>query len=52
MERPYYGVRTDRYKLIHFYDIINFWEFYDLETDPDEMKNLYTVPESEQKIKE
>lgn len=47
---PHYGVRTDRYKLIHFYDVLDSWEFYDLETDPWEMKNLYTDPGYEQII--
>ena len=36
----HYGVRTDRYKLIYFYSIDE-WELYDLEKDPDELKNLY-----------
>lgn len=36
-----YGIRTDRYKLIHFYNDIDEWEMYDLENDPDEMNNLY-----------
>jgi len=49
---PHYGVRTDRYKLIHFYDVVDSWEFYDLETDPNEMRNLYTDPGYDQKIKE
>lgn len=49
---PHYGVRTDRYKLIHFYDVVDSWELYNLETDPNEMKNLYTDPGYEQKIKE
>jgi arylsulfatase A-like enzyme len=35
-----YGIRTKRYKLIHFYQFDQ-WEFYDLETDPDELHNLY-----------
>ena len=34
------GVRTDRYKLIHFYEFDE-WEFYDLQEDPDELQNLY-----------
>ncbi|HRW51346.1 MAG TPA: sulfatase, partial [Phycisphaerae bacterium] len=34
------GVRTDRYKLMHFYQFDE-WEFYDLRNDPDELKNLY-----------
>lgn len=38
------GIRTDRYKLIWFYDH-NEWELYDLQTDASEMKNLYGKPE-------
>ncbi len=34
-----YGVRTNRYKLIHVYDDIDEWELYDLEKDPNELKN-------------
>jgi len=34
------GVRTDRYKLIYFYEK-NEWELYDLQTDQREMRNLY-----------
>ena len=34
------GVRDDRYKLIHFYEFDE-WEFYDLESDPDELTNQY-----------
>ncbi|SHF01747.1 Sulfatase [Mariniphaga anaerophila] len=40
MVKKHYGIRTERYKLIHFYDDIDEWELYDLETDPDEMNNL------------
>lgn len=40
MVRRHYGVRTDRYKLIHFYNVGE-WEFYDLEKDPREMRNVY-----------
>lgn len=39
--KRHYGVRTDRYKLIHFYHDIDEWELYDLEKDPNEMQNLY-----------
>lgn len=38
--QPHYGIRTERYKLIHFYYDIDLWEFYDLEYDPKEMNNL------------
>ena len=41
MVQPHYGVRTDRYKLIHFYYNMDEWELYDLENDKHEMNNLY-----------
>lgn len=45
MVKRHYGVRTDRYKLIHFYYDIDEWELYDLQEDPHEMTNLYDDPE-------
>ena len=42
--KKHYGVRDDRYKLIHFYDDIDQWELYDLQTDPKEMHNRYGEP--------
>lgn len=50
--QPHYGVRTDRYKLIHFYYNIDEWEFYDMEKDPDEMDNQYGNPEYAEIISE
>ena len=41
---PHYGVRTERYKLIHFYQVVDEWELYDLEKDPREMKSVYDDP--------
>lgn len=38
--QPHYGIRTDRYKLIHFYYDVDVWELYDLQNDPSEMNNL------------
>ena len=38
--QPHYGIRTDRYKLIHFYYDIDEWELYDLHKDPNELNNL------------
>ena len=43
------GIRTERYKLINFYEVGE-WEFYDLKTDPDELKNLYGNPEKKELI--
>ena len=37
----HYGIRTERYKLIHFYQFGNEWEMYDLKEDPDELTNIY-----------
>ncbi len=40
--RRHYGIRTDRYKLIHFYGHdVNRWELFDLKNDPHELHNLY-----------
>lgn len=39
--KRHYGIRTERYKLIHFYHDINTWELYDLKNDPQEMRNIY-----------
>jgi arylsulfatase A-like enzyme len=38
------GIRTDRYKLMHFYQFGNEWEFYDLAEDPEELANQYGNP--------
>jgi arylsulfatase A-like enzyme len=42
--KRHYGVRTQRYKLIHFYHDIDEWELYDLQKDPDELNNIYNDP--------
>ncbi len=45
---PHYGVRTERYKLIHHYDTRYGgpaeWELIDLEKDPEERRNLHGDP--------
>ena len=41
MVQPHYGIRTKRFKLIHFYYSMDQWELYDLDSDPYEMNNLY-----------
>ncbi len=43
MVKRHFGVRTERYKLAHFYNDKDFYELYDLQEDPHEMHNLYGV---------
>ena len=38
--RRHDGIRTDRYKLIHYYDLQE-WELFDLKNDPHEMRSLH-----------
>jgi arylsulfatase A-like enzyme len=38
----HYGVVTDRYKLVHFYEPeFNYWELFDLQKDPHELRSVY-----------
>ena len=48
----HYGIRTERYKLMHFYEFGDEWELYDLKNDPDELTNIYPKPENAKLIKE
>jgi arylsulfatase A-like enzyme len=43
--KRHYGVRTDRYKLIHFYNDIDEWELYDMKKDPNELNSVYSDPD-------
>ena len=40
----HFGIRTDRYKLIHFYADGEYWELYDLKKGPNELQNLAGKP--------
>ena len=43
--RPHYGVVTDRYKLVRFYGTgEDYWELFDREKDPLELKSVYADP--------
>jgi arylsulfatase A-like enzyme len=43
--RPHYGVVTDRYKLVHFYTPdVDYWELYDRQKDPLELRSFYDDP--------
>ena len=50
--KRHYGIRTERYKLIHFYYDIDEWEFYNLQTDPEELNNRIDDPASQEIIKD
>jgi len=41
---PHRGIRDDRYKLIEYYSKSDYWEFFDLEKDPNEVYNAYGDP--------
>lgn len=43
--RPHRGVRTERYKFIHYYSSPEEFELYDLQNDPGERNNLYGQPQ-------
>ncbi len=43
--RKHYGVVTDRHKLVRFYgDDVDYWEMFDLKTDPQEMRSVFSDP--------
>jgi arylsulfatase A-like enzyme len=51
MVQRHYGVRTDRYKLVHYY-LIDEWELFDLQKDAQEIKSVYADPAYADTVKE
>jgi arylsulfatase A-like enzyme len=56
---PHYGVVTDRYKLVRCYvpklegkPDPDYWELYDREKDPNELKNFYADPAYAETVKQ
>ncbi|GBD36835.1 Arylsulfatase [bacterium HR36] len=49
--RKHRGIRTERYKLIHYYEAPEEFELYDLQTDPEERNNLYGKEGTEELVK-
>jgi arylsulfatase A-like enzyme len=47
-----FGVRTDRYKFIHYHGVWDTDELYDLKNDPDEIHNLIDKPEHEKLVEQ
>jgi len=47
-----HGVRTDRYKYIHYHGVWDIDELYDLKDDPEEMHNLIDSPEHQKLVKQ
>ena len=47
--QPHYGIRTETTKLIYFPNNDQ-WEFFDLKSDPHELKNLYDEPKRSPEI--
>jgi len=46
--KRHYGIRTQNFKLIHYYYDIDEWELFDLENDPNELHSLYDQAEYEE----
>ncbi len=52
MVRKNRGVRTERWKYIHFWESPEEFELYDLKKDPHELRNLYGDPRQAGRVKE
>jgi arylsulfatase A-like enzyme len=52
MVKRHYGIVTQEYKLVHFYDDIDEWELYDRKKDPQEMHSVYDDPDYTEVVKD
>ncbi|NND06131.1 MAG: sulfatase [Saprospiraceae bacterium] len=52
MVKRHYGIVTEEYKLIHFYDDIDEWELYDRKKDTQEMQSVYDDPTYQDVVKD
>jgi arylsulfatase A-like enzyme len=44
MVKRHYGIVSEDYKLVHFYEDIDEWELYDRKKDTLELQNVYEDP--------
>ncbi|MFT7434984.1 MAG: arylsulfatase A-like enzyme [Psychromonas sp.] len=51
MVKRHYGIVTEDFKLIHFYDDVDEWELIDRKNDPNELKNVIAEPEYTEVLK-
>jgi arylsulfatase A-like enzyme len=49
--RAHLGIRTQTHKLIHYWKKDQ-WEMFDLKSDPDELRNLYNDPASQEIVRD
>ena len=47
----HYGIRTERYKLINYYNVGE-WELFDLDKDSQEMVSVYSDPDYADVVKD
>ncbi|MCB0667106.1 MAG: sulfatase [Saprospiraceae bacterium] len=52
MVKRHYGIVTEDFKLVHFYDDVDEWELYDRKKDALEMHSVYNDPAYEKVVKE
>lgn len=51
MVKRHYGIVSEDFKLVHFYDDVDEWELYDRKLDTLELNNVYDDPKYQETIK-